>query len=141
MVAEIDVSELLAVATELDSLDVMPELVPTVRKAAKNVQDELKKEARESEHFARVAGRISFDTTVSADSVDVSLGPRKGGAGSLAHIAYFGGSAWSGRKNPGRGWQQGPGGGGTLPDPDIALQAEAPTLERFVGEILEGLIK
>ena len=55
----------------------------------------------------------------------MEVGPRKGKPGSIANIAYFGGAN---------------GGGGTVPDPRGALEAEAPRFEKaltdLVGEIL-----
>ena len=50
------------------------------------------------------------------------VGPR---VGDLAHIAYFGGRR---------------GGGGSVRDPEYWLESEAPTLEKYIGKILEDLL-
>ena len=97
---------------------------PVLTKGAVNVKNQLQAEARGSRHF-RFAGLINFEQHVTANTAEAEIGPRKVGAGNLANIAYFGGSN---------------GGGGTLPDPELALQAEAPAFEDQLGKALEGLL-
>ena len=62
---------------------------------------------------------------MTTSGVSAEIGPKKGSPGSLANIAYFGASR---------------GGGGQVPDPEGALLAELPVLEKYLAEILaEGL--
>ena len=53
--------------------------------------------------------------------IEAEIGPETGGAGSLAGFAYFGGVN---------------GGGGTVPDPQGALDAEAPNVEKHLGALV-----
>ena len=95
-----------------------------VTKGAVNIRAQLKGEASASSHF-RLASQISYDLRFGFTGIEAEVGPEKRGAGNLANIAYFGGSH---------------GGGGTLPDPRGALDAETPkfikALEDLAGEVL-----
>ena len=121
---EIDASELREFSTELGRVPakVVTGIRPAVRKAGVNMKDQLREEMGASRHF-RAAESISFDEVDGGMAVEV--GPTKSGAGNLANIAYFGGAN---------------GGGGTVPDPQGALDAEVPRFEEaltdLVGEIL-----
>ena len=121
---EIDASELRAFSSELGRVPakVVTGIRPAVRKAGVNMKNQLREEMKASRHF-RAAESISFDEGDGGMAVEV--GPTKSGAGNLANIAYFGGAN---------------GGGGTVPDPRGALDAEAPRFEKaltdLVGEIL-----
>ena len=107
-----------------------------IAKGALNIKSQMMAEASKSRHL-KIARVISYDLRDTAGGVEAEIGPTKGGEGSLAGIAYFGGSSWRGREKPGRGWQQGPGGGGTIPDPQGALEAEAPAVEKYIGDLIE----
>lgn len=102
-----------------------PHVVGVIEKAALNIKKQLQAEARKSRHFRQIGSAISYDIKVrgasSGAEVEAEIGPEKGSPGSLANIAYFGTSR----------------GGGTVPDPRGALDAEAPNVERFLGELLE----
>ena len=112
---------------------------PVIERGARNIRDQLRDEMRSSKHFKSTAKAISYD--LDNDGYGAEIGPEKGGSGALAVIAYFGGSAWSGRRRPGRGWQQGPGGGGTVPDPRGALEAEAPRFEKALADKAAELLR
>lgn len=123
---------------------VMREIKQVVSKGALKIKDQLKKEAAGSQSFGRMAATINYELNATGNSVEAEIGPDKdvmtsrkkssrygpnsspGSAASLAGIAYFGGSR---------------GGGGTLPDPQLALDAEESSfisfLERLDGVILE----
>ena len=60
-------------------------------------------------------------------SSTAEIGPATGGrvVGDLAHLAYFGGAN---------------GGGGTVRDPEVHLEAEAPNLEEYAGKVLDDLL-
>ena len=112
---------------------------PAIERGARNIRDQLRDEMRSSTHFKGAAKSISYD--LDDDGYGAEIGPKKGGPGAIAVIAYFGGSAWSGRRRPGRGWQQGPGGGGTVPDPLGALEAEAPRFEKALADKAAELLR
>ena len=121
---EIDAHEVKEFASELGKVPtkVVTGVRPAVVKAGVNMKNQLREEMAASKHF-KAANSISFDEGDGGMAVEV--GPTKSGAGNLANIAYFGG---------------GNGGGGTVPDPRGALDAEAPRFEKeltdLVGEIL-----
>ena len=121
---EIDASELREFSSELGKVPtkVVTGIRPAVVKAGANMKNQLREEMDKSKHF-KASRSINFD--VSDGGLAVEVGPTKSGAGNLANIAYFGGAN---------------GGGGTVPDPRGALEAEAPRFEKaltdLVGEIL-----
>jgi hypothetical protein len=76
-----------------------------------------------SPHFGAIAGSISYDTTADPSGVVAEIGPNTARAGgALANIAYFGSPS-----KPG---------GATVPDPMYAAEAEYPTLERYLADIM-----
>lgn len=96
-----------------------------VKKGAVEIKKTLVKEASASRHFSAVGGQISFDMTFDGGVIAAEIGPNKVGAGKLGNIAYFGGTGWGGK------WS-----GGTLPDPQLALEAEVPALELHLAEVV-----
>ena len=121
---EIDAHEVKEFASELGKVPttVVTGVRPAVVKAGVNMKNQLREEMDKSKHF-KASRSINFD--VSDGGLAVAVGPSKGHPGSIANIAYFGGVN---------------GGGGTVPDPRGALEAEAPRFEKaladLVGEIL-----
>ena len=121
---EFDASELRDFSSELGRVPakVVIGVRPAVVKAGVNMKNQLREEMDKSKHF-KASRSINFD--VSDGGLAVAVGPSKGKPGSIANIAYFGGVN---------------GGGGTVPDPRGALEAEAPRFEKaltdLVGEIL-----
>ena len=105
-------------------------------KGALKIKDQMRSESAASVHFKKLAGAINYDIRGRGDTIEAEIGPAAKGAGLIAGIAYFGGSPWSVRKKPGRGWQQGPGGGGTVADPQGALDAEAPNVEKYLDALI-----
>ncbi len=105
------------------AVKVGPAIEPVLSKGALNVKKQLQKEAGQSRHF-RIARHISYDIIRDAAGLEAEIGPEKTGAGNLANIAYFGGAR---------------GGGGSLPDPQGALDEEQPrfvkALERLVTDL------
>lgn len=115
----IDTSELRAFRDEIlhhASYVAVRHARPVVQRGAQNIKEQLQAEARGSRHF-RLERAISYD--IEDDGFAAEIGPEKGGAGSLANIAYFGGAN---------------GGGGTVPDPRAALDAEIP---RFIDQLAQ----
>lgn len=123
MAASVDVSEVRAFAAALDAEGRATEraVKGVVTKGAVNIKDQMRAEMSRSRHFGQIASTISFDVrTVGAFGggvVEAEIGPnRHFRAARLANIAYFGTSR----------------GGGTVPDPQGALDAEEP---RFVAAL------
>lgn len=94
---------------------------PVVQRGAQNIKNQLQSEARNSRHF-RLERDISYD--IEDDGFAAEIGPEKGGVGALANIAYFGGAN---------------GGGGTVPDPRGALEAEVPRFIDQLSQIVDQL--
>lgn len=127
MSVSIDAREVRALHHDLTQAhkSIGPHVVRVVEKAAVNIKKQMQAEARGSKSFRGFAPAISYDIKArgafGGAEVEAEIGPEKGSPGSLANIAYFGTSR----------------GGGTVPDPRGALDAEAPNVERFLGELLE----
>jgi len=128
---EFDTSELNAFAADLTQApaELDGKILPVVEKGALNIKNQLVSEMRSSKHFKGVAGGISYDIhggqMFGRGVIEAEIGPTKGSPGSLANIAYFGGAR---------------GGGGTVPDPQGALDAEIPKFEQALGDLIEGLL-
>ena len=107
--------------------DVREKVRAVVVKGAVNVKAAMRADMRTSRHFRQVAPKITFDTTVRANSVTCDVGPITQGqvVGDLAHFAYFGGAN---------------GGGGTVRDPQAALEDEAPQFFAAISDVLDALI-
>jgi hypothetical protein len=87
-----------------------------VAKGALNIKQQIKKDFRASRHFgtydpAGVVSNVRYNRKVLANSIEAEIAPfvDQEGFGSLVGIAIHGGSR---------------GGGGTVADPIVALQAE-----------------
>lgn len=93
-----------------------------VAKSAGRVKARMRKDMRASASFAVIAKTITDDLVIGSGEVEAEIGPDKssGGAASLAGIAYFGASR---------------GGGGTVPDPELALAEEEPRFVQGIAEI------
>lgn len=130
MVIRFDASDFDALARDLDraaATDLIGKIAPSVSKGALNVKNAMQGDMSKSRHFGQVASAISYDLDTFTNHLRAEIGPESAGrqVGDLAHFAYFGGAN---------------GGGGTVPDPEYLLEQEAPALEQFVGDILEGLL-
>lgn len=110
-------------------------VLPVVHKGAGNIKRQQRAEMRASKHFKGVARTIDYTMKFGtgsraaggAGAIEAEIGPRsgRGSPGALANIAYFGGSR----------------GGGTVPDPKGALEAEGPRFERALGDVIERLLE
>ena len=127
---EFDTSELNALAADLTQApaELDGKILPVVEKGALNIKNQLVSEMRASKHFKGVARGISYDIhggqMFGRGVIEAEIGPTKGSPGSLANIAYFGSSR----------------GGGTVPDPQGALEAEMPKFEDALGNLFEDLL-
>lgn len=117
-----DVSELRKLASDLSNAPklVRSEARGVMAKAALNIKNQMRDEVARSRHF-RFAHTVSYDLKVGGDTIEAEIGPETGGVGSLAGLAYFGGVN---------------GGGGTVPDPQGALDAEAPNVEKYLDALV-----
>lgn len=118
----VDASELRKLASDLSNA---PKLIKSeargvIAKGALNIKNQMRDEVARSRHF-RFAHTISYDLKVSGDTIEAEIGPEAGGVGSLAGFAYFGGVN---------------GGGGTVTDPQGALDAEAPNVEKYLDALV-----
>ncbi|MGY5764983.1 hypothetical protein ACXET9_07280 [Brachybacterium sp. DNPG3] len=127
MAVHADVSELRTLARDLGRVPdkVHAGIRPVIQKGALNIKTEMQMDLASSAHFHGIAFSPSFDTTIRRDGVEAVIGPEKGRAGgALANVAIFGTSR----------------GGGTVPDPSIALQNEAPRFEQALADLLDGAL-
>ena len=107
-----------------------PQVKAVMVKGAVNIKRQMRAEMKASKHFKGVAKSITYTSKVERDAFEIEVGPDKGiQGGALAVIAYFGGTGWSGAKS-----------GASVADPQLILDAESEVIERFIGEIPEGLI-
>ena len=121
-----DASELDILAADLGkaSAEVATSLRQVIAKGAVNIKTQLRDEMSASEHFGQAARSINYNITRSGDDVVAEIGPTKTGAGPLANIAYFGTSL----------------GGGTVPDPVGALEAEAARTLSHIDKLIGGTL-
>lgn len=115
----IDASEMTDLAADLSRSGVVAvvKVRPIMSKGALNVKNRMQQDARGSRHFSQIGRTIGYDLIDSVDGIEAEIGPTS----PLAGIAYFGSS------KPG---------GGTVPDPLLALEEEAP---RFVQNLAEAV--
>lgn len=133
---QIDASELKQLGADLSAAGsgIAARVRPVVVRGAVNIKNQMRREMSGSASFGALAGSIDFSMTsqkiFGTGVIEAEIGPskRRGGArrglGFGANIAYFGTSR----------------GGGTVPDPQGALDAEAPRFEQALGDIMEGLL-
>lgn len=128
--ASIDASELREFAAVLDAKAqaTARQVRQVVSKGAVNIKNQMQVEAAGSRWF-RIASTISYDMreveAFGGGVIEAEIGPnRRFRAARLANIAYFGGAN---------------GGGGTIPDPRGALDAEAPRFEKALSDLIGDL--
>jgi hypothetical protein len=130
-VTTFDFSELNALAQGFAQAEraALPKVRGVVSKGALNVRNQMREEAGRSRHFT-FASSITYDMreggAFGGGFVEAEIGPNKRfRSARLANIAYFGGAN---------------GGGGTVPDPRGALEAEWPRFEKALGDIAEDAL-
>ena len=132
---EFDVSEVRGLAADLTRAGsgIADKVRPVVHRSANNIKRQLRDEMGASESFKGAARDIDYDMTGAGGRIvfgvgviEAEIGPRSGPGqpGSLGKIAYFGTSR----------------GGGTVPDPQGALDAEAPAFQKALEDVLGGLL-
>jgi hypothetical protein len=116
-------NELIAVLHNA-GVDAVSEARKVTAKAALNIKNDAKKKASGIRHAPHYPRAISYDTAVRGTTVTAKIGPDKDRPqGALGNILEYGTS-----KNPPYA-HLGP-----------ALDYEAPNLERYLGELGEGLL-
>lgn len=124
----IDASELRTLAADLGAAPAKaaPAVRAVVMKGAVNIKGAMREDMAASRHFKGVTRSIDFDVVAEPDGVSAEIGPKSGPGepGNLANIAYFGTSR----------------GGGTVRDPQAALDEESPKFEKALADVLDGLI-
>lgn len=130
----IDTSEVRAAVVDMTSVDsrLRPDVYAVLEKGAINVRDDLRAKMNASRHF-HGASSISYDIIGrgfgDVGLLEAEIGPDKRlGKGSRganhANIAYFGTSR----------------GGGTVEDPEAALEREIPAFEKHMLDIAERVV-
>lgn len=119
----VDTSEVRAAVADMSGVDgrLRPNVSSSVLKGAINVQDDLRAQMGGSASFGHLAGGISFDMV---DDFEAEIGPHKARGNREAprrgaNIAYFGTSK----------------GGGSVEDPEEALNREIPKFEEALADI------
>lgn len=125
---DIDTSEVRAFTAKLtDSARAIEKDVrAVVSKGALSIKRQMVTDMAASPHFKGTASAITYDLSGNAFFSEAQIGPKVGDGerGGLGGIAYFGNSR----------------GGGTVADPQLALDAEVPKFEKALGDILGGLL-
>lgn len=121
--ADVDDGGMSAALTRTE-LTVSPQSRRVIDREGDDLVSVMRRDASRSRWF-RIGPSISATVGGTPDSPSVEAGPEKGGAGSLAHIAYFGGAH---------------GGGGTIRDPMQALLDVGPDLEASLARMVDGLL-
>jgi len=127
-----DTSELRALAADLTRAGsgVAARVRPVIVKGAVKIKAQMRRDLESSPHFKGTAPAVDFDmlTTggIGGGAIEAVIGPKVGSGerGGLASIAYFGNSR----------------GGGTVPDPQHALDAETPHVEAALLGVLGSLL-
>lgn len=118
-----DAHEVRQFATDLEgaALRVFKQVPAVIKKGAVNVKTQMVKEMKGRKHFKGVAHSISFDLIDEGFGAEIGPVSEPGGKpGDLTSIAYFGGVF---------------GGGGKAPDPQGALDAEAPRTMKAIADL------
>lgn len=104
------------------------EVRPVIAKGALNIKTTMRDDLAGSKHFRQTARSVTYDTRAGQAFASAEIGPVTQGqtVGDLAHFAYFGGAN---------------GGGGTVRDPQEALDEEEPRLLDALGDVLDGLFE
>lgn len=106
-------------------------IMPIMRKTGLQTKRRLQADLRASSSFRHAAQSVDYDVNRhsfgEATVITVEVGPNadRAKAAALAGFAYFGGAK---------------GGGGTVPDPIVAMRREEPILLGFLEMAVEGLI-
>jgi hypothetical protein len=122
----VDVSEVREFAADLTRIpgELGRHLIPVLSKGALNIKNQMREDFAASGNagFRYVGRTVSYDMETEGSELSAEIGPDKP-SGALANVAIFGTAR----------------GGGTVPDPREALEAEAPVFEKALGDLVEEL--
>ena len=124
--SDFDASELVDLEADLSSAFARTarKVEAVTSKGALNVKEQLQREARGIRHAPGLPATINYDLRTGSDFAEAEIGPREGGAGSLAFF-YYGNSKI----------------GPQLPDPMIALEAEGEKYaEHLLRVVADGML-
>lgn len=128
---EFDFSELRALSTAIEAASTKAprKARAIVQRSANNAKRQMRAEASGSRSFGQIAGTITYDMLGGGDLggtiIEAEIGPNTHfRAARIENIAYFGSSR---------------AGGGTVPDPRGAGQAELPNLVKHIGDLGEDI--
>lgn len=118
----IDASGIHELAAVIRSADIAPGVKQVISKGSVKVKNQIKRDFRASKHFKGVTD-VSYKLESGVGYVESTIAPfvENDGYGSLTGIAIHGTSR---------------GGGGTVADPLIALQAEEPFFMSAIGDVV-----
>lgn len=119
----IDTSEVRAAVADMTGADarLRPNVAAVVKRGANNIKEDLKTQMRASKHFKGFAPGITYDMV---DDFEAEIGPQKGVPSGSGNLAYFG--TWKG--------------GGTVEEPEAALERELPAFEEHMLDIAETAV-
>ncbi|KQR02484.1 hypothetical protein ASF72_10645 [Arthrobacter sp. Leaf141] len=114
-------NELTKTLQAASSDELLKDVGQVVSKGALNIKQQIQKDFRSSEHFKGIRD-IRYNRNVTANAVEAEISPflENEGIADLVGVAIHGGSR---------------GGGGSVPDPLLALQAEAPRFEEALSKL------
>lgn len=94
----VDVSQVTALAEKLAAIPLKKQLLVTaaVKKGAQNIKDAIAEDLHGSSNKAIARIPIAYEMKDRGVMVEADIGPRDGGAGELANIAFFGTSKGGG---------------------------------------------
>lgn len=123
-----DVSQVRALARDLGSVSARstPQVAAIMRKSGIEIRKRLQKDLAGSTHFKGAQFPFFVDESITDDGMEVKVYPGHGRdvPASLYNIAVFGSSR----------------GGGTVPDPMKALEAESEIAETHLAKLLDGVL-
>lgn len=104
---------------------------PIVKKAAQNIKKAMQADANKSRHFKQIARTVTYDVAVHQFAGDASIDAEIGYDKSVSPSAALAGIAIFGSSRPG---------GGTVRNPEEALNDEALGFETALGSIADGIL-
>lgn len=123
-----DASELHAFVAELGEVTpkVAAKVPGVVKRGANNIKQTMAADFSRSRSFGQIGPTVNYDVRMDSDGVEAEIGPdKRRRAARLANIAYFGGAN---------------GGGGTVRDPDHALEAESSRFMKALSDLLGDVL-
>lgn len=98
---------------------------PIMSKGGLQMKRKMQEDLRGSQSFGHIARSVDYDRINKGLGIEVGPNAATSRSAPLAGIAYFGGAN---------------GGGGTVPEPDYILEAEAETAADFIADAMRDLL-